>query len=107
MRRASKKQNRRMKRTVRRTIGALCLISAITIAAIPVPENMAYDPATADVPKYPKLEYDSSGNPIRNNNGSAGYLKIDDTNVPGSDTSYTKNNTAFVISKTSTLLAIS
>ena len=102
MRKASKKQNRRLKRTVRRTIGALCLISAITIAAIPVPENMAYDPATADVPKYPKLEYDSSGNPIRNNNGSAGYLKIDDTNVPGSDTSYTKNNTAFVISKTST-----
>ena len=41
-----------MKRTVRRTIGALCLISAITIAAIPVPENMAYDPTTTDITAY-------------------------------------------------------
>lgn len=48
--RATKKTgNRRMKRTVRRTIGALCMISAITVAAIPVPENLAYDPTqTAD-----------------------------------------------------------
>lgn len=52
MRKSSKKQNRRMKRTVRRTIGALCLISAITIAAIPVPENMAYDPTTTDITAY-------------------------------------------------------
>lgn len=52
MRKASKKQNRRLKRTVRRTIGALCLISAITIAAIPVPENMAYDPETTTEKDY-------------------------------------------------------
>ena len=52
MRKASKKQNRRLKRTVRRTIGALCLISAITIAAIPVPENMAYDPETTTENDY-------------------------------------------------------
>ena len=52
MRKTGKKQNRRMKRTVRRTIGALCLISAITIAAIPVPENMAYNPTTDQIPAY-------------------------------------------------------
>jgi len=38
------KKKRRMKKTVRRTIGALCLLSAITIAAIPVPENRADTP---------------------------------------------------------------
>ena len=56
MRRSSKKQNRRMKRTVRRTIGALCLISAITIAAIPVPENIAYNPATDNIPNYSEVK---------------------------------------------------
>lgn len=56
MRKTGKKQNRRMKRTVRRTIGALCLISAITIAAIPVPENMAYNPATDNIPNYSEVK---------------------------------------------------
>ncbi len=40
--------NRRVKRTVRRTIGALCMVSAITVAAIPVPENIAYNPANGE-----------------------------------------------------------
>ncbi len=64
MRKTGKKQNRRMKRTVRRTIGALCLISAITIAAIPVPENMAYDPATDQIPTYLELKATDSSQTI-------------------------------------------
>ena len=47
--------NRKMKRTVRRTIGALCMISAITVAAIPVPETQAYDPTTNPVQDYASL----------------------------------------------------
>ncbi len=45
---AKKTGNRRMKRTVRRTIGALCMVSAITVAAIPVPDIEAYNPNDAD-----------------------------------------------------------
>ncbi len=56
--RATKKTgNKRMKRTVRRTIGALCMISAITVAAIPVPENRAYDGVkTSGAQTYASLE---------------------------------------------------
>ena len=66
MRKASKKQNRRLKRTVRRTIGALCLISAITIAAIPVPENMAYNPTTDQIPAYSDVKATDSSETIEN-----------------------------------------
>ena len=66
MRKASKKQNRRLKRTVRRTIGALCLISAITIAAIPVPENMAYNPSENTIVSYNDIRStEDSGKTIR------------------------------------------
>ncbi len=40
--------NRRVKRTVRRTIGALCMVSAITVAAIPVPDIEAYNGSAAE-----------------------------------------------------------
>ncbi len=39
--------SKKMKRSVRRTLGALCMISAITVAAIPVPDVEAYDPSQA------------------------------------------------------------
>ena len=38
-----KKVNRRLKKSVRRTIGALCMITAIIVAAIPFPESRADD----------------------------------------------------------------
>ena len=38
-----KKTNRRLKRSVRRTIGALCMITAIIVAAIPFPDAAAAD----------------------------------------------------------------
>ncbi len=47
--------NRRMKRTVRRTIGALCMVSAITVAAIPVPDIEAYSPTADPVATYASL----------------------------------------------------
>ena len=39
-----KKSNRRMRRTVRKTFGALFMVSAITIAAIPAENLKAVDP---------------------------------------------------------------
>ncbi|MCR5399748.1 MAG: leucine-rich repeat domain-containing protein, partial [Lachnospiraceae bacterium] len=48
--------NRKMKRTVRRTIGALCMVSAITVAAIPVPDVEAtYSPTANPVQEYSTL----------------------------------------------------
>ena len=38
-----KKTNRRLKRSVRRTLGALCMITAIIVAAIPFPDAAAAD----------------------------------------------------------------
>ncbi len=99
---SGKKINRKLKRTIRRTVGTLCLVSAITVAAIPVPENFAYDLNTAAVPSYPEIAYDSSGNASRPNNGATGYLNIANSSVPNSDAVYSANNRAFVISKTST-----
>ncbi len=52
MGKTAKKNNRKMRKTVRRTIGALCMISAITIAAIPATENRAYDPTTETIVPY-------------------------------------------------------
>ena len=77
MRKASKKQNRRLKRTVRRTIGALCLISAITIAAIPVPENMAYNPTTDQIPAYSDVKATDSSMKIEELAGSKGLIASD------------------------------
>ena len=39
----SKKSRRRLKKTVRRSIAAMLMITSIVIAAIPVPENRAAD----------------------------------------------------------------
>lgn len=41
-----KKKNRRMRRQIRKTIGALLMVSAITVAAIPVPDVSADAPTT-------------------------------------------------------------
>lgn len=41
-----KKSRRRLKRSVRRSLAAVLMITAIGVAAIPVPENIAADPET-------------------------------------------------------------
>lgn len=41
----AKKPKRRLKRTVRRSMAAVLMITAVVVAAIPVPENTAADPA--------------------------------------------------------------
>lgn len=41
----AKKSKRRLKRTVRRSMAAVLMITAVVVAAIPVPENAAADPA--------------------------------------------------------------
>ncbi|MCR5799567.1 MAG: leucine-rich repeat protein [Lachnospiraceae bacterium] len=48
----SKISKRRLKKTARRTFGGLLLASSIIVAAIPVPEARAYDPASAAIPPY-------------------------------------------------------
>ncbi|MCM1423546.1 MAG: hypothetical protein NC415_06985, partial [bacterium] len=45
----TKKPKRRMKRAVRRSMAAVLMITAIVVAAIPVPENLA-DDGTSDLP---------------------------------------------------------
>ena len=62
---------RRMKKSVRKTIGGLFMATSIIVAAIPFPDSYAYDPATAAIPAYdvsntdyiytyPDLDYDSN-----------------------------------------------
>lgn len=42
----AKKSKRRLKRTVRRSMAAVLMITAVVVAAIPVPENAAADPTS-------------------------------------------------------------
>lgn len=42
----TKKPRRRLKRTARRSLAAVLMITAVVVAAIPVPENAAADPVT-------------------------------------------------------------
>lgn len=71
--------NRRVKRTVRRTIGALCMISAITVAAIPVPENEAYSgKSTQAPPAYNSTEMPILGHKTVNVNGED-IIRLDDS----------------------------
>lgn len=72
-----KKTNRKMRRTIRRTVGALLMVSAITVAAIPVPEMEAFDPDAAAVPVYVPAT-------------SADYVTVTDPT-----TSYTYNGIAY------------
>ena len=44
----NKKKNIKQRRTIRRTVGALLMVTAITVAAIPIPETQAYNPANND-----------------------------------------------------------
>ncbi len=52
MGKTAKKTNRKIKRTVRRTIGALLMVSAITVAAIPIPDLQAGPGAGTGKAKY-------------------------------------------------------
>ena len=49
MAKAIKKRNRRLKRTVRKTLGALFLASALIVAAIPVENQQADEPTPMKV----------------------------------------------------------
>ncbi len=53
----NRKKNIKKRRTIRRTVGALLMVTAITVAAIPIPETQAYDPTTAadKVPTYENI----------------------------------------------------
>jgi len=52
MKNSSKTSKRRLKKSVRRTVGGLCLASAIMVAAIPFPEAEAYNPVVESIPAY-------------------------------------------------------
>lgn len=79
-----KKSKRRLKRSVRRSLAAVLMITAIAVAAIPVPENVAADPdapggGTAvkqDVHNMAGFGYDDQ------NEVSNGGFDLDGPNVP-------------------------
>ena len=75
-----------MKKSVRRTIGGLLMASAIVTAAIPFPDAVAYDPATADSPSYVKLVTDGKINPV---------------GIPQCTQDYVANGQAITVSKPS------
>ena len=90
-----KKVNRRLKKSVRRTLGALCMITAIIVAAIPFPDAAA-DPAAGGVATLAMddtvLKYDVSKiQPVTFTNDND---KVDvDYFVKGNnDTAYTISN---------------
>lgn len=85
MGKVAKRKNRRVKKTVRKTFGALLMVTAITVAAIPVPENMAYDPTSEQVPAYSSLSITDLGTDV----------------LPNSTTNPASNGTAYTISKPS------
>ena len=61
----TKKKNRKLRRQIRKTVGALLMVSAIVVAAIPVPDVRADDPSTtvASLPdKVWVWDQDISGN---------------------------------------------
>lgn len=82
-----KKANRRLKRSVRRTLGALCMMTAIIVAAIPFP-----DAAAGSTPA-------ASGYPYTYGVSEADYLTVTDTLNQAfpieSNTDYSKNNIAY------------
>ena len=60
MTKAARQKSRRLKRTVRKTLGTLFLISALVIAAIPVDGLRA---AEGDI-QQPRASYDSANSSI-------------------------------------------
>ena len=55
----SKKKNRKLRRQIRKTIGALLMVSAITVAAIPVNEIEAASPEKVKVVNYENKDMNS------------------------------------------------
>lgn len=55
---AAKKKNRKLKRQIRKTVGALLMVSAIAVAAVPVPDVSAYPygPGDSNVAKSEKIK---------------------------------------------------
>lgn len=74
--------NRKLKRTIRYTFATLCMITAITVAAIPAPKNEAAYPLSRSLPADTRdLNYDYSiedtrtGNPPGSDSPTDGYFK--------------------------------
>ena len=64
----SSSTKRRMKKSVRKTVGGLFMASAIIVAAIPFPDSYAYDTATAEIPAYVQpTTYNTNFNDSRHN----------------------------------------
>mgnify|MGYP003292606880 CR=1 FL=1 len=81
-----KKTNRRLKKSVRRTLGALCMITAIIVAAIPFPDAAADDgtaaaSGTEDPSGYP-YSYDVDTKSV---DDGGDYLVITDSMNEGAD----------------------
>ena len=70
-----KKVNRRLKKSVRRTIGALCMITAIIVAAIPFPDASAEEANSGG----------TSGGPASGNDGAAVVAEYMYTPNPSAD----------------------
>ncbi|MCR4650754.1 MAG: leucine-rich repeat protein [Lachnospiraceae bacterium] len=68
------KKNVKVKRRIRKTVGSLLMVSAITVAAIPVPGNVAYDPQTDNVPIY---SYDTDDQMGVHAQANGDFLKSD------------------------------
>ncbi len=74
---ALKKSKRRLKRTVRRSIAAVLMVTAIAVAAIPVPENLADEPGN-DTEGDAGIQYeDATQDDIVNNTGKTGNKYVD------------------------------
>lgn len=78
----SKKTGRRLKRSVRRTLAAVLMITAIGVAAIPVPENLAEEPTPG------------IGEGTGNETAAVIEPKLYDYKVAETDTTYSNNITS-------------
>lgn len=63
MAKASKKKNRKLRRQIRKTIGALLMVSAITVAAIPV-QDVSANPSDTEIPKVAVTGFYTTVSPI-------------------------------------------
>ena len=76
------KKNRKLRRTIRRTVGALCMITAIVVAAIPFPDAEAGTNRVSQEGLPYQYEYDASGSLFIS---PSTYLNIDTITFSDSD----------------------
>lgn len=109
MAKSSKKKNRKLRRQVRKTIGALFMASAIAVAAIPVQDVSALDyPATNDTTaKIKVLNYNNSAMASTDyeslssyTNGYTSGITLDSTSMTANVESYLKSTVPLVPEQT-------